>query len=148
MQQSIAGEASLETFDLEGRYRNVKGEWRWLHSTSSPRRDAQGRHIGFIGVAHDITEAKEAELSLREREAQLSAFINQSTAGFSQVDMTGRFTLVNDRFCEIAGWSRDELMEMGMLDITHPDDRGANAPLFERAVREGCLLYTSPSPRD
>ena len=137
LQQSIAGEASLETFDLEGRYRNHKGEWRWLHSTSSPRRDAQGRHIGFIGVAHDVTEAKEAELSLREREAQLSAFISQSTAGFGQVDMEGRFTLVNDRFCEIAGWSRDELMRMRMLDITHPDDRDTNAPLFERAVREG-----------
>lgn len=137
LQESIAGEASLATFDLEGRYRNAKGEWRWLRSTSSPRRDAQGRHIGFIGVAHDVTDAKEAELSLREREAQFSAFISQSTAGFGQVDMDGRFTLVNDRFCEIAGWSRDELMGMRMLDITHPDDRTANVPLFERAVREG-----------
>ena len=84
--ESVAGEASLKTFELEGRYRNARGEWRWLHSTSSPRWDAQGRHIGFIGVAHDVTEAKEAELSLREREAQLSAFINQATAGFGQVD--------------------------------------------------------------
>lgn len=135
--ESIAGEARLETFDLEGRYRNANGEWRWLHSTSSPRRDAQGRHIGFIGVAHDVTEAKEAELSLRDREAQLSAFINQSTAGFAQVDLRGQFTLVNDRFCEIAGWSREELMEMRMLDITHPEDRDRNRPLFERAVHEG-----------
>lgn len=135
--QSIAGEARLETFDLEGRYRNARGEWRWLHSTSSPRWDAQGRHIGFIGVAHDVTEAKEAELSLRDREAQLSAFISQSTAGFAQVDLEGRFTLVNDRFCEIAGWSRDELMGMRMLDITHPDDRARNLPLFERAVEQG-----------
>lgn len=135
--QSVAGEASLETFDLEGRYRNAKGEWRWLHSTSSPRRDAQGRHIGFIGVAHDVTEAKEAELALRDREAQLSAFIAQSTAGFAQVDLEGHFTLVNDRFCEIAGWSRDELMGMRMLEITHPDDRDRNRPLFERAVAVG-----------
>jgi PAS domain S-box-containing protein len=135
--QSIAGEASMETFDLEGRYRNAKGEWRWLHSTSSPRRDTHGRHIGFIGVAHDITKAKEAELSLRDSEAQLSAFIAQSTAGFAQVDLEGRFTLVNDRFCEIAGWSRDELMGKRMLDITHPDDRAGNRPLFDRAVADG-----------
>jgi len=134
---SIAGEASLTTFALEGRYRSATGEWRWLHSTSQPRRDAQGRHIGFIGVAHDVTEAKTAELALREREAQLSAFINQTTAGFGQVDLEGRFTLVNDRFCEIAGWSRDELMGMTMQQITHPDDLARNQPLFERAVREG-----------
>ncbi|MEP9357663.1 PAS domain S-box protein [Sphingomonas sp. KR3-1] len=137
LQESIAGEASLESFALEGRYRSAQGEWRWLHSTSQPRRDAQGRHIGFIGVAHDVTEAKTAELALREREAQLSAFINQTTAGFAQVDIAGNFTLVNDRFCEIAGWSRDELMGMTMQAITHPDDLGRNLPLFEHAVRDG-----------
>ncbi|NWM20119.1 PAS domain S-box protein, partial [Escherichia coli] len=78
-----------------------------------------------------------AELALREREAQLSAFINQTTAGFGQVDLEGRFTLVNERFCEIAGWSRDELMGKTMQEITHPDDLPRNTPLFERAVREG-----------
>ncbi len=135
--ESIAGEASLKTFELEGRYRSSKGEWRWLHSTSSPRWDAQGRHIGFIGVAHDITEAKTAELSLREREVQLSAFISQATAGFGQVDLEGRFTLVNDRFCEIAGWRREELIGRSMQSITHPDDLGRNLGLFERAVRDG-----------
>jgi PAS domain S-box-containing protein len=138
---SIAGEASLKTFELEGRYRSNKGEWRWLHSTSSPRWDAQGRHIGFIGVAHDITEAKEAELSLREREAQLSAFISQAMAGFSQVDLDGRFTLVNDRFCEIAGWNREDLIGRSMQSITHPDDLVRNLGLFERAVRDG-TAYT------
>jgi PAS domain S-box-containing protein len=135
--ESIAGEASLETFELQGRYRNAQGEWRWLHSTSQPRRDAQGRHIGFIGVAHDVTAAKTAELALREREAQLSAFISQTTAGFAQVDLEGNFTLVNDRFCEIAGWSRDELMGMTMQRITHPDDLVRNVPLFDKAVRDG-----------
>ncbi|NYT39180.1 PAS domain S-box protein [Sphingomonas sp. R-74633] len=137
LEESIAGEASLATFELQGRYRNAQGEWRWLHSTSQPRRDAEGRHIGFIGVAHDVTAAKTAELALREREAQLSAFISQTTAGFAQVDLEGNFTLVNDRFCEIAGWSRDALMGMTMQQITHPDDLARNVPLFDKAVRDG-----------
>ncbi|MEI9852580.1 MAG: PAS domain S-box protein [Sphingomonas sp.] len=135
--QSIAGEASLRTFELVGRYRRKDGAWRWLHSTSQPRRDAAGNHIGFIGVAHDVTEAKEAEIALREREAQLSGFISQATAGFGQVDLEGRFTLVNDRFCEIAGWSRDELLGRTMQSITHPDDLPRNVGLFDRAVRDG-----------
>ena len=137
LQESIAGEASLKTFDLEGRYRRHDGAWRWLHSTSQPRWDAQGNHIGFIGVAHDVTDAKEAELALRESEAQLTAFINQATAGFGQVDLDGKFTLVNDRFCEIAGWSREELLGKTMLEITHPDDVRRNIGLFERAVKHG-----------
>jgi PAS domain S-box-containing protein len=137
LQESIAGEASLKSFELVGRYRRHDGVWKWLHSTSQPRWDREGRHVGFIGVAHDITEAKEAELALREREGQLSAFINQATAGFGQVDLDGKFTLVNDRFCEIAGWSREELMGKSLFDITHPDDRGRNSGLFDRAVKQG-----------
>ena len=50
LRESIAGEASLQTFELEGRYRRADGAWRWLHSTSQPRWDARGRHIGFIGL--------------------------------------------------------------------------------------------------
>lgn len=137
LEESIAGEASLKQFTMVGRYRRGDGEWRWLSSTSNPRWNEEGEHIGFIGVAHDITEAKEAEFALREREAQFSAFINQSTAGFAQVDLDGRFTLVNEHFCAIAGRSREELLVLRMQDITHPDDLARNIPLFEAAVRDG-----------
>ena len=56
--ESLAGEASLKTFVLEGRFRRADGEWRWLRSISQPRWGPNGEHIGFIGVAHDITEWK------------------------------------------------------------------------------------------
>lgn len=137
LQQSIAGEASLEPFTLIARYRRGDGNWRWLSSISNPRWDNNGNHLGFIGVAYDLTDAKSAELAVREREAQLSAFINQSTIGFAQVDLEGRFTLVNDHFCDICGWSRELLLSRKMQDITHPDDLVRNLPLFEAAVREG-----------
>ncbi len=137
LQQSIDGEASLKPFTLVGRYRRGDGEWRWLSSISNPSRNADGEHTGFIGVAHDITDSKTAEFAVREREAQLSAFINQSTAGFAQVDLDGRFTLLNDRFCDICGWSREDLLTRTMQDITHPDDLARNIPLFEAAVRYG-----------
>ena len=135
--ESIAGEATLQPFSLTARYRRHDGAWRWMHSVSQPRWDAAGNHIGFIGVAHDITEAKEAEEAVREREAQLAAFVSQTTAGLGQVDLDGRFTLVNDRFCEITGRSREDLLQLTMQAITHPDDLARNVPLFERAVREG-----------
>ena len=77
--ESIAGEATRETFTLEGRYRNGAGEYRWLKSTSSPRFGPDGEHVGFIGAATDITVAKEAELELRrsvaEQTAQLAAYV-------------------------------------------------------------------------
>lgn len=64
--ESVAGEASLELFVLEGRFRRRDGAWRWLRSVSQPRWGPEGEHVGFIGVAHDVTEAKEAEATIRE----------------------------------------------------------------------------------
>ncbi|HEX6742533.1 MAG TPA: PAS domain S-box protein [Sphingomicrobium sp.] len=72
--ESIAGEASLQPFTLEGRYRRWDGEWRWLRSVSQPRFGPDGALAGFIGVATDVTLEKEAELELRRQvEAQTHA---------------------------------------------------------------------------
>ena len=80
VQESIAGEASLKPFVLEARYQNACGEWRWLRSESQPRWDPTGNHIGFIGVAHDITAAKQAERDLRQLNEILEMRITERTA--------------------------------------------------------------------
>jgi len=80
VQESIAGEASLKPFVLEARYRNATGEWRWLRSESQPRWDPTGNHIGFIGVAHDITAAKQGERDLRQLNEILELRITERTA--------------------------------------------------------------------
>ncbi len=73
LQEQITGEASLKPFVLEARYRRADGEWRWLRSESQPRWDPTGEHIGFIGVAHDITTAKEAEIEPAQAERNAGA---------------------------------------------------------------------------
>ena len=80
LQEQITGEASLKPFVLEARYRRADGEWRWLRSESQPRWDPNGEHSGFIGVAHDITAAKEAEISLRRLNETLERRIEERTA--------------------------------------------------------------------
>ncbi|HEV2156734.1 PAS domain S-box protein [Bradyrhizobium sp.] len=80
LQQSVQGEASLKPFVLEARYKNAGGEWRWLRSESQPRWDPTGKHIGFIGVAHDITVAKQAEIELRKLNETLEERIAERTA--------------------------------------------------------------------
>ena len=86
VEESIAGEASLQRFTLEGRYMRHDGVYRWLRSVSQPRFGPDGELIGFIGVASDITVAKEAELELRrlvdERTHQLAASEAQFRAVF------------------------------------------------------------------
>src|SRR3990170_4564268 len=83
--ESIAGEASGEPFELVGRYRNGKGEYRWLRSVSQPRRDGDGRLVGFIGVASDITLAKQAELDLRRLVEERTGALIESEARFRAI---------------------------------------------------------------
>ncbi len=80
LQEQIAGKSSLKPFVLEARYRRADGEWRWLRSESQPRWDPTGHHIGFIGVAHDITAAKQAEIELRRLNETLEQRIQERTA--------------------------------------------------------------------
>ncbi|MBB5049024.1 PAS domain S-box-containing protein [Rhodopseudomonas rhenobacensis] len=80
LKEQIAGESSLQPFVLEARYRRADGPWRWMRSESQPRWDAAGKHIGFIGVAHDITASKEAETELRRLNETLEQRIRQRTA--------------------------------------------------------------------
>ena len=80
VEESVAGEASLKPFVLEARYRRADGAWRWMRSESQPRWDAAGKHIGFIGVAHDITTAKEAENELRRLNETLEQRIKERTS--------------------------------------------------------------------
>jgi PAS domain S-box-containing protein len=83
--ESVAGEATGETFTLEGRYKRGDGEWRWLKSTSSPRFGPDGELAGFIGAATDITVAKEAELDLKRQVEERTAALAQREAQFRAV---------------------------------------------------------------
>jgi PAS domain S-box-containing protein len=74
-----AKEASLKPFSLEARYRRADGSWRWLRSESQPRFNVNGEHAGFIGVAFDITEAKEAREALERLNETLETQVEQRT---------------------------------------------------------------------
>ncbi len=80
LNEQRAGEASRRPFALEARYRRGDGEWRWLRSESQPRWGPAGEHIGFIGVAYDITTSKTAEHNLTQLNETLERRIDERTA--------------------------------------------------------------------
>ncbi|HEX5810258.1 MAG TPA: PAS domain S-box protein, partial [Anaerolineales bacterium] len=86
----------------------------------------------------DITERKRAEEALRKSEERYRGIVNQSVGGISETDLTGKYIMVNDHYCEITGYTRRELLnEMRMQDITHPDDLAKNSELFARLAADG-----------
>lgn len=125
--EQIAGESSKRPFALEARYLRADGEWRWLRSESQPRWGPGGEHIGFIGVAHDITAAKQAESALqaqvdaRTRERDRIWSVSQDMLVVA--DSSGVWQNVNPAVTSTLGWSAADLLGRTSEWIEHPDDK-------------------------
>ena len=71
--------------------------------------------------------------ALRESEERFRATFEQAAVGIAHVAPDGRWTRVNQRLCELLGYTPDELLQRSLQDITHPDDRDADRD-FERQM--------------
>ncbi len=84
-------------------------------------------------------ERKRATEDLQNSEARFRGFFEMAGAGAAEVNpATGGFLQVNNRFCTITGYSREELLTMTFRDITHPEDRESDESNF-RLLVEGEL---------
>ena len=88
-------------------------------------------------MIRDITEGKPAEAVLHDSQARLTRILNQSPAGIVQADASGRMILVNERWCEMLGYSRSELLEMSVIDVTHPSSVAATLEHVTRLAKGG-----------
>ena len=68
-----------------------------------------------------------AEASLNDLRVRLQATVERAPVGIVNLSRDGRFIHVNPRFCEMLGYTCDELLDLTVADITHPDDDGRDA---------------------
>ncbi len=66
-----------------------------------------------------------------------SLFDNAGTANCETDPLTGHILRVNDRMCEMFGYSRDELVKMSLIDVTHPNDRQASIAMLAAIAAGG-----------
>jgi PAS domain S-box-containing protein len=73
-----------------------------------------------------VEKLRIAETALRESEECFRMAFYQAPVGIAQTRPDGQWLFVNDRYCEIFGYSPTELRGKNFLDVTHPDDGGAS----------------------
>lgn len=78
-------------------------------------RDDQSSHVLCINT--DITQRKLAEVLLREREELSHRIINTAVEGFWMMDLEGNLVDVNEAYCRMSGYSREELLSMRIGDV-------------------------------
>jgi len=147
IRESIAGEATGEPFSMEARYLRHDGEYRWLKSFSRPRLDADGAVIGFVGVAFDVTDIREAQARLMESETRFRTIADSAPAQMWMTDATGAVVFANKRYRTFFGVRRDEdlqanwqaTMEANGLETVHS---GFLTALAQRDRYEGVMEIT------
>ncbi|MCX5934161.1 MAG: PAS domain S-box protein, partial [Pseudanabaena sp. LacPavin_0818_WC45_MAG_42_6] len=77
----------------------------------SALRNEDNQISGFLGIAYDISKRKHAEDKLQEtlRELAFQKFALDQAAIVAVTDLEGKITYANSKFCEVSGYSQDEL---------------------------------------
>lgn len=85
-------------------------------------------------VSCDEAMAKKSELRLR-------SIFDQSVVAMGLVTKEGQWILVTDRLCQLAGYSREELVQLSFKDIFNPVDLGASFNFVRNVMRGGADFY-------
>ncbi len=82
----------------------------------------QDRNV-ILATVRDISERKLREEALKSSESELRALFEQAAVGVGLAETrTGRFVKVNQKYCDIVGYTREEMLKLSFHEITHPDD--------------------------
>ncbi|MDP2341798.1 MAG: PAS domain S-box protein [Deltaproteobacteria bacterium] len=97
--------------------------------------------VGFFVLVTDVSAIKRTELRLRESEERFRLTLDEAPIGMAVVSLEGRFVRVNRALCEILGYAADELTELDVDAITHPEDRAVDIALAGQLSRREISRY-------
>ena len=120
---------------LEVRFSHKDGSWRVIESVTNNLVN-DPTVMGFVINARDITERKQAEKVLKEREEHFRALIENSLEGIAILDGDMKIQYESPSAEKILGYKLEELIGKGIFDFIHPDDRENVIRIFRRLSKE------------
>ena len=98
------------------------GSLRYLHAVSVPVFDERQQIEHILCIAEDISQRRQQELELRQKQAELAAVTDASPLGLVRLDRQRRCTYANRTFEAITGLPRAAALGAGWTSALHPDD--------------------------
>ncbi len=118
-------------YDTEMRVVWKEGSIHWLHTSGHVFRDAQGKSLRMMGITHDVTEQKHLEKDWRKSQAELRRYFQQPFIGMIISTPDRTIIEVNDKICELLGYTREEILTLKCSAFTHPDDQEKTLQAFQ-----------------
>jgi PAS domain S-box-containing protein len=106
-------------------YRKDRSEFH-VEWTAGPALNERGEVTHFVAAQRDVTWRWRVEDELRRGEAEIRSLFDLSAIGMAHVSSEGRYLRVNRKYCQMLGYSEQELLHLTIYDVTHPDDRDAS----------------------
>jgi PAS domain S-box-containing protein len=116
------------------RFMHKDGSWRVLYATGSNQLD-NPFIAGIVVNSRDITERKHVEEKLRESEERFRRIFEDSPLGIVTVARGSGILTANKAFCDMLGYTEEELVGRNMIALTHPEDREISQAESQRALR-------------
>jgi PAS domain S-box-containing protein len=120
----------------------------WSYSGAPVLGDDGAMRLSVLTI-RDVTvehlaeqERRRIEQDLAESERRFRATFEQAAVGIAHVDLDGRFVRVNKRYCELTGYSDEELQALTFPEITHPDDIDADVEQAKDLLEGRIDTYT------
>jgi sigma-B regulation protein RsbU (phosphoserine phosphatase) len=110
-------EQDVEEYTQVYRILTKNGDARWVEDQTSVERDAEGKKTYNQGILVDITERKIVEDELRKSEEKYRRIVETAGEGFILMDEDLEIVDVNDAYCRLLGYTRQELLGKTPLDL-------------------------------
>jgi PAS domain S-box-containing protein len=131
--------------ELEYRIIRPDGEVRWISTRSFPVYDDQGRISRVAGLGVDITQQKLAAEAIKASEYNYRTIFNAVNDAIAVVDIkTGAFLEVNQKWCEMTGFSQEEARHLSVAALCLDDGPFTSAEAMGammRALQEGPQMF-------
>ncbi len=127
----------LVPYEIEHRLLMPDGRVKWMLEICNTDFDEDGHPIQSIGIVQDITQRKQAEEEVKSNEARYRGLFTNAHDAILIADDSGRYVDVNPKACSLLGYTREELLQKSIWDITPGASQEAGQKMWKEFIAAG-----------